>query len=68
MDVIERLRFKNEELLRQLIESHLSFVIDIDFEHNLCQQKLLKNKINCELCLKTVFDLTFFVFNFFYFN
>jgi hypothetical protein len=68
MDVIERLRFKNEQLLRQLIESHLSFVIDIDFEHNLCQQKLIKNQINCELYLKIVLISLFFVFNFFYFD
>jgi len=50
MDVIERLRIKNEELLRQIIQTHLSFIIDIDCEHNFSDQKQQNKKIvnNCK--------------------
>lgn len=54
MDVIERLRIKNEDLLRQLIQTHLSFIIDIDSHHSFANKQNIKKKFtnNCESYLQ----------------
>ena len=45
MDSIELLRIKDSQLLKQLIQTHLSFIIESNFDLNLIQQKTTKRKI-----------------------